>query len=95
MSAREGNSFVSRETQCSRDEVEKEEQTLSVLLYSDEIKIKKNIHTTIVFCDKQYKVSDFKILNLPKGFPQHFLLPAVYFSFLLDSVSLNNLRKHL
>ncbi len=29
------------------------EQILSVLLYSDEIKI-KHIHTTIVFCDKNY-----------------------------------------
>ena len=47
---------------------------MSVLLYSDEIKI-KNIHTTIV-----------KFKNLPEGFPQHFLLSDVYFLSLLDSV---------
>ncbi len=42
MSAHEGNRFVLPR-----------EQTLSVLLYSDEIKINqiKNIHTTIVFYD--------------------------------------------
>ena len=40
------------------------EQTLSVLLYSDEIKIKKIFIQQLYFVIKQYKVSDFKILKL-------------------------------
>ena len=66
MSAREENSFVfprdsmfpetkSRETLSfeAKQNYFPREQTLSVLLYSDEIKITaKSIHTTIAFCDK-------------------------------------------
>ncbi len=66
MSARERDSFVFPRGSMLRFEGKQNyfprEQTLSVLLYSDEIKIKKNNHTTIVSCDKNNtKVNDFKI----------------------------------
>ena len=58
------------------------EQTLSVLLYSEERKI-NNIHTTIVFDAKKskiYSVNEFKIKrNLLKLLQQHVLLLIVYF----------------
>ncbi len=89
MSAREGNSFVfprdsmfpetkSRETLSFKGKQNyfPREQTLSVLLYSDEIKIKNIFIQQLYFVIKQYKVSDFKI------YPQHFLcLLCVFVSF--------------
>ncbi len=67
MSALQGNSFVFPRGSMFRFEEKNKinyfprKQTLSVLLYSDEIQITK--YSTIVFCDikKLYKVNDFKI----------------------------------